>query len=59
MTSENSQLTQDDFGSAAKFEAADANHDGFVDPLDVDEIVNHYTFVSKINQKSHSTTVIA
>ena len=59
MTSENNQLTQDDFGSAAKFEAADANHDGFVDPLDVDEIVNHYTFVSKINQKSHSTTVIA
>ncbi len=58
MTSDGA-LTQDDFGSAAKFEAADVNHDGFVDPDDIDGIVNHYTFVSKINQKTHSTTVVS
>lgn len=29
---------------SAKFEAADANHDGVVDQLDIDAIVNHYTF---------------
>ena len=60
MTNNSGELTQDDFsGNAAKFEAADVNHDGFVDPADVNEIVNHYTFVSKINQKEHSSTVMA
>ena len=58
MTTSNEQLTVDDFGSAAKFEAADVNHDGFVDADDIDEIVNHYTFVSKINQKAHSSTTV-
>ena len=52
-------ITEDDFTNAAKFEAADANHDGFVDPLDVEEIVNHYTFVTKISQNKHSTSVDA
>ena len=60
MTSENNSLTQDDFsGNAAKFEAADANHDGFVDALDCEEIVNHYTFTTKIDQSAHSTTISA
>ena len=57
MTNE-SDLTQEDFGSAAKFEAADVNHDNKVDNIDYEEIVNHYTFVSKINQKEHSSTVV-
>ena len=52
-------LTQDDFGSAAKFEAADVNHDGNVDDLDIAKIVDHYTFETVINQKAHSTTVVA
>ncbi len=58
MTSDGA-LTQEDLGSAAKFEAADVNHDGFVDPDDIDGIVDHYTFVSKIDQREHSTTVIS
>lgn len=47
----------------ARFEAADANHDGVVDQLDVDTIVNHYTFekdeetgeLMQIKQSSHSS----
>ncbi len=58
MTSDGS-ITQSDIGSAAKFEAADANHDGNVDDLDIDKIVAHYTFATIINQKEHSTTVIS
>ena len=58
MTSSDGTITQADLGSAAKFEAADANHDGNVDPLDVEKIVNHYTFTTVINQKAHSTTIV-
>ena len=50
-------ITQDDLGSAAKFEAADANHDGDVDDLDISTIVDHYTFTTVIDQKVHSTTL--
>lgn len=57
MTSDGT-ITQADMGSAAKFEAADANHDGSVDGLDVEAIVTHYTFENEINQKSHSTAVV-
>ena len=52
-------ITQDNLGSAAKFEAADANHDGNVDDLDIAKIVDHYTFETVINQKAHSSTIIA
>ena len=52
-------ITQDNLGSAAKFEAADANHDGSVDDLDIAKIVDHYTFETVINQKAHSSTIIA
>lgn len=58
MTSDGT-ITQADVGSAAKFEAADANHDGVVDDLDIAKIVDHYTFATVIDQKSHSTTVTA
>ncbi|MBR3779794.1 MAG: hypothetical protein IKK63_01160 [Clostridia bacterium] len=57
MTSDGT-ITQADLGSAAKFEAADANHDGNVDGLDVEAIVTHYTFESEIDQKAHSTAVV-
>ncbi len=57
MTSDGT-ITQDDVGSAAKFEAADANHDGNVDDLDIAKIVDHYTFATTIEQKSHSTAVV-
>ncbi len=46
-----------DMGSAV-YEAADANHDGFVDGGDVAEIVNHYTFRGEINQLTHSTSEV-
>lgn len=58
MTTSNEELTADDFGSAAKFEAADVNHDGKVDKFDIEDIENHYTFISRINQKSHSSTIV-
>ncbi len=58
MTSDGT-ITQADVGSAAKFEAADANHDGVVDDLDISKIVDHYTFTTEIDQKSHSTTISA
>lgn len=51
-------LDADNMG-AAEYEAADANHDGQVDQVDIDTIINHYTFISKIDQKSHSTTIIS
>lgn len=57
MTSDGT-ITQADLGSAAKFEAADANHDGNVDGLDVEAIVTHYTFENEIDQKAHSTAVV-
>ncbi len=58
MTSDGT-ITQADFGgNAAKFEAADANHDGVVDDLDVAKIVDHYTFTTTIDQKAHSTAVV-
>ncbi len=57
MTSEG-KITQADVGSAAKFEAADANHDGNVDDLDIAKIVDHYTFATTIIQGSHSTSVV-
>ncbi len=50
-------ITQADIGSAAKFEAADANHDGVVDDLDVAKIIAHYTMKTVIDQKAHSTTI--
>ncbi len=59
MTSADGTITQADFGgSAAKFEAADANHDGNVDNLDVEKIVNHYTFETVIEQTEHSTEIL-
>lgn len=59
MTSDGA-ITQEHLGgSAAKFEAADANHDGNVDDLDIEKIVNHYTFVTVIDQKAHSTTIVS
>ncbi len=44
---------------SAEFEAADANHDGHVDNLDVGAIVSHYTFVDEITQGEHSSTITA
>ena len=40
---------------SAKYEAADANHDGVVDQSDVATIVKHYTFKESIDQTVHST----
>lgn len=57
MTSDGT-ITQTEMGSAAKFEAADANHDGNVDDLDISKIVDHYTFATVIDQKAHSTSVV-
>lgn len=59
MTSSEGVITQDDMGSAAKFEAADANHDGNVDGLDIDLIVNHYTFEDTVKQNAHSSTIVS
>lgn len=42
-----------------KSEAADADHDGSVDEFDVAAIVDHYTFVEKIDQTAHSTSTVA
>ncbi len=49
---------------AAKFEAADANHDGIVDELDVAAMVDHYTYKKDesgnfltIDQTEHSSGV--
>lgn len=50
----NDVLTASVMGSA-KFEAADANHDGIVDQSDVSTIVKHYTFKESIDQTVHST----
>ena len=50
----NEALTPSIMGSA-KFEAADANHDGIVDQSDVSTIVKHYTFKESIDQTVHST----
>lgn len=50
----NDVLTAAVMGSA-KFEAADANHDGVVDQSDVATIVKHYTFKESIDQTVHST----
>ena len=50
----NDVLTASVMGSA-KFEAADANHDGVVDQSDVATIVKHYTFKESIDQTVHST----
>ncbi len=58
MTSSGEELTQADVGSAAKFEAADANHDGKVDNLDIEKIVNHYTYADTISQDKHSKSVV-
>ncbi len=57
MTSDGT-ITEDAVGSSAKFEAADANHDGNVDDLDIAKIVDHYTFATTIDQRAHSTTIV-